>query len=276
MGMARLSVDELRERLTDRDLAILDDLDAYRLLGTRHIQRLHFTDGHQSAGAAMRACTRVLARLRDVGAVAFLPQRRVGGISKGSSGLVWFLGPAGERLQRDRRGRTARRRYGEPSRHFVNHTLAVADLAVRLVELERSHEAFEIVSLRAEPDSWQTYLSGHGVRQWLKPDLALIAVNGEFEDHWFIEVDLDTEHVPVLLRQCAAYHSYRASGQHQAAHDLFPAVLWVTPTSARAESIRRAIHNTPTFAADAYRVCIVSDFIATVLGTEELGSGIGA
>jgi hypothetical protein len=264
--MPRLSIDELRDHLSDRDLSILGDIDVYRLLSTRHIQRLHFTNGHETPAAAMRACTRVLARLRDLGLVTSLERRRVGGVQKGSASGVWYLGPAGERLQRDRRGLTARRRYGEPSRLFVNHTLAVAELAVRLIETERANPDFKILSLQAEPASWQQYLGAQGTGQWLKPDLSLVAINGEFEDHWFIEADLDTEHLPVLLRQCAAYHSYRASGQHQAAHELFPAVLWVTPTETRAAALRAAIRRTPNLARDAFRVCVNGDFIATVLG----------
>jgi hypothetical protein len=267
--MQRLSVDELQERLSERDLAILADLDAYRLLGTRHIQRLRFAEAHGSPGAATRACIRVLGRLRELGLVACLHTRRVGGVRKGSASYVWYLGPAGERLQRDRRGLTGRRRYGEPSRHFVNHTLAVAELAVQLVETERRRKDFKVLSLVAEPASWRSYLGPHGTRQWLKPDLALIAVNGDFEDHWFIEADLDSEHVPVLLRQCAAYHAYRATGRHQADHGLFPAVLWVTPTPARASSLREAINRTPHLATSAFRVCVTEEFIATIVGSVE-------
>jgi hypothetical protein len=202
---------------------------------------------------------RVLARLRNAGLLHSL-DRRIGGVRRGSAGYVWYLGPVGERLLRNQSGSSHRRRYGEPSRHFVLHTLAVADLAVSLIETGRSR-AIDIVNLETEPHNWQQFVSPGGPRTWLKPDLYVITATGEFEDHWFIEADLDTEHLPALLRQCAAYQAYLASGRHQATQGVFPIVLWVVPTTHRAQAIRAAIDRKPAFSPNVFRVCTTAEFL---------------
>ncbi len=258
--MSRSRLDALLDHLGERDLAVLADVEKYRLLTTQQIQRLHFAEHHRTSTAGLRACGRVLARLRDHDLLRCL-ERRIGGVRRGSAGYIWYLGPAGERLLRHQRGRTHRRRYSEPSRHFVNHTLTVADLAIRLIEGSRAG-AFEILTLQTEPGNWQQYLSPTGAPQWLKPDLYAITAAGDFEDHWYIEADLDTEHLPVVLKQCAAYQAYLASGRHQAAHGVFPVVLWVAPTAARARAITAAIASQATLNPNVFRVCVAGEFEA--------------
>nr|WP_272917526.1 replication-relaxation family protein [Nocardioides flavescens] len=219
-------------------------VDQYRLLTTKHLQRLHFDAAHPTPLAAARACSRSLVRLKDLGVLRSL-DRRIGGVRAGSAGFVWFLGPAGDRLltalHDEASGR--RRNYREPSRHFVDHTLAVTELAVQAIEAGRTG-AMEVLNIETEPASWQQSLSPHGTRAWLKPDLRLVTVTAEEEFHYFIESDLASEHLPVIVRQCEAYEAFRASGRYQAAHGLFPAVLWVVPTEARAAALRAAVRRT--------------------------------
>lgn len=92
-------------------------------------------------------------------------------------------------------------------------------------------------------------ITAHGTASFLKPDLLLATVTRnlaaghgeEFEDHWFLEADLATEHTPVIARQCATYQAFYATGRYQAAHGLFPAVLWVTTTETRAQALKAAV-----------------------------------
>lgn len=240
--MTRSHLDALKDRLTEQDYQLLDDAEKYRLLTTKQIQRLRFNHTHPTPVAAARACNRTLARLREAGVLKAL-QRRIGGARAGSAGFVWYVGPAGDRILRtlhqglDKRGR---RNYREPSRHFVEHTLAVAELAVRAVEAERRGD-IEALELQAEPASWQTSLSRFGTVQTLKPDLRLVTATGEYEHHWFIEADMATEHPPVIVRQCAAYQTFRATGRYQAEHGLFPVVVWVVPDEHRRRQLGACI-----------------------------------
>ena len=136
--MTRSDLDTLKDRLTERDYQLLRDVEKYRLLTTRHIQRLHFDHVHPTPTASARACNRTLARLRAARVLNAL-DRRIGGVRAGSAGFVWYVGPAGERVLQtlDTSSPSGRRNYREPSRHFAEHTLAIAELAVQAVEAGR-------------------------------------------------------------------------------------------------------------------------------------------
>lgn len=228
--MMRL-LSQLREQLSDRDLDILRDVERFRLLSTRQIQRLHFGTGHQTASAATRACTRVLGRLKDHGLVGTL-SRRVGGVRQGSAGLTWQLAATGDRLLRSLRGDPHRRRFSEPSPDFVEHTLLAAELGVQLREAANRGE-LELSELAAERGAWRTFVGPHGSTAWLRPDLHAITAGDTYEQHWFIEADRSREHGPHLLRKLEAYARFLRSGRYQATHGLFPAVLWVVPDARR-------------------------------------------
>lgn len=263
--MTGAHITTLKDHLLKRDLELLANVDKYRLLSTRQIQRLHFDHTRPTPLAAARACNRTLVRLRSHGILRSL-ERRIGGVRAGSAGAVWFLGSAGDRLVRDINPDAAsgRRNYREPSRHFVDHTLAVAELAVQAVEASRGG-AIEVLQIDTEPTSWQQSLSRHGTAQWLKPDLRLVTATATDEFHRFIEMDLATEHLPVIVRQCTAYQAYRATGRYQAAHGLFPAVLWVTPTEARAVAIWAAVAAAVAAGgldATLFQVCTAAEFLA--------------
>ncbi len=262
--MTRSDLAKLRERVTDRDLAVLQDVAKFRLLTTRQVQRLHFDPAHATPVAAARACNRTLARLRNDGVLRPL-KRRIGGVRAGSAGYVWYVGPSGERLLRtlDAAATAERHNYKEPSRHFVDHTLAIAELAVQTIEAERAGE-LEVLELQTEPASWQQSLSRFGTVQTLKPDLRLVVAGGGYEHHWFVEADMATEHLPVILRQCGAYEAFRVTGRYQAAHGLFPAVLWVAPTRARAAAIRAAVAVTGGTGKGLFQACTVEDYLTIV------------
>jgi hypothetical protein len=271
-AMPREAVADLLLSLSERDLAVLDSLRELRLLTTELLRRLHFThqqptfEGktHATQSAAAVAAMRVLSRLEAHGLVARL-RRRIGGVRAGSSGIVWQLGATGERLLRVLHGEEKRRRYIEPSALFVDHTLAVAELAIQLRELDRRDE-LELVALEAEPACWRSFLAPHGGRSWLKPDLFAITASGEYEDHWFIEVDRATEHPGVVVRKAAVYQRYAATGAHQAEYGLFPAVLWVVPDERRQRALTSALGAERGIQSGLFRVVTEQQFQAAIIG----------
>ncbi|MHA3019612.1 replication-relaxation family protein [Mycobacterium sp. BMJ-28] len=238
--MMRL-ITQLAEALSERDMRILHDLQEFRLLTTRQIQRLHFADGHATISAATRACTRVMGRLKGHGLVSTLT-RRIGGVRQGSAGLTWQLAATGDTYLRAVRGDPMRRRYSEPGPTFVDHTLLVSELAVGLREYARTQPEWDI-HLAAERRAWRPFSGPHGAKQWLRPDLHLIATDPEYEQHWFIEADRGREHAPQLLRKCQTYVRYMASGAYQAEHDVFPTVLWVVPDFKRIRELDHIVHS---------------------------------
>ncbi|CAM4364785.1 replication-relaxation family protein [Nocardia ninae] len=256
----------LHERLSARDIAILRDIERFRLLTTRQIQRLHFATGHASIGAATRACTRVLSRLSADNLIAALndQKRRRGGARRGSDQLVWQLAARGDLLLRHTRAGGYRKRYTAPSSEFVHHTLMVSELGVVLHEAAARGE-IELIKLAVEGAAHQYYVGRHGAKSALKPDLHAITAGPEFEHHWFIEADRGTERGPHLLRKLTAYSQYFNTGRYQAEHGLFPSVLWVVPDVGRGRQLARLIEATPSIQAEIFQVCTRDGFIEHVV-----------
>jgi hypothetical protein len=227
----------LRTQLSDRDLAVVRQVASFRLMSAAQIQAVHFPpSAHGNEAAAIRARQRVLARLtRDALLVPL--KRRIGGVRAGSAGLVLALGPVGQRALRLNGSRP--RRY-EPSWGFVDHTLAVAQLLVELIVAARAGR-LELLDYECEPDSWRRFpsVSGHGL---LRPDASLVLGTGDYELRWFVEVDRDTESLPVVLSKCRRYAEYYQAGREQArTGGVFPRVCWVVPDEARGARLRQTI-----------------------------------
>lgn len=128
------------------------------------------------------------------------------------------------------------------------HTLAVAEVAVQLTELCQGAKNLMLSALQPEPECWRTY-SEYGAMQSLKPDLFASTVSGQYEDRWFIEVDLDTESPSKIIDKCEKYHKYYRTGLEQQEAKVFPLTVWIVPTSDRKERllahIREAFHHLP-------------------------------
>lgn len=245
------STSELLELLTERDLLILKDLEQFRLLTTRQLQRLRFTR-HTSISSATRTTVRVLDRIENHGLITRLP-RRIGGAVRGSAANIWQLTSTGERLLRRLSGAENRRRYVEPSAQFTAHTLAIADTAIEVIEAAENGQ-LELLELQTEPDCWRTFTGKAGQPSWLRPDLYLVTADRDYESHWFIEIDRGTEHLPAVLRKCETYHRYWQTGTEQAIHDVFPAVLWIVPDDHRATKLRDGIRDHPTLPAELFQI----------------------
>lgn len=277
--MRARDVRDLDAGLDDRDRLILSSLERLRLLSSRHVQRLHFTD-HASDRAAARACSRCLRRLHELGLVAPLV-RRVGGVRKGSASYVWQLAATGERYLRVVRGEARRRRFVEPGHTFIAHTLAVNDVAVALLDAGRTVPGFTVETLGTEPGNWRSYLGPAGETRWLKPDLHVVTARvgeedeayGEYEEHVFLEIDLGTEHLPRIQAKCRMYADYAATGRYQAAHELFPEVIWLSADPAREAALSRAVAVTPYrtsgLAAGMFRVTSPAAYLAEIRAAAE-------
>jgi hypothetical protein len=250
--------------LTTRDRAVLGSLAARRLATTNQIERLHFTASTPLADA--RACRRTLARLQGEGLITPLA-RRIGGVRSGSAGYVWSLGTAGQRLVTGRgpsRGAVIRRPW-TPSLPFVSHRLAITELAVRLVEAERQG-ALELVNYVSEPDCWRRYTAPQGGLAHLRPDASAVMGDGQFEDAWFIEVDLGTESPQVLIRKRAAYLAYYRSGREQQATGVFPWVIYLVPDERRRRTVERALGRPRDGEPDLFVVARFDEAVAVLAG----------
>lgn len=260
-------IQSLQERLTDLDLEVLKSVSDLHFVSGGQLTRMHFAGGSDPVVEA-RAARRALVRLVRLDCLARLP-RRVGGVRAGSSGFVYALGLAGQRLavlhgwQPERRGR----RSHVPGTFFLNHSLAVAELHTLLIEGDRSRRV-ELLELSAEPACWRSY-GGIGAQgqATLKPDSYVRLGVGKYEDSYFVEVDMGSEGSQTLGRKLKDYVAYEASGIEQDRRGVFPRVLWLTPGAERAEAIGRCVRRLPPASRELFAVALQADAVDTVSGT---------
>lgn len=222
----------LAEGLSPRDRAITEAVARLRLVSGRQLERLFFAAGDQPTTGA-RLARRTLQRLTERRVLTRL-ERRIGGVRAGSAGHVYGLDVAGQRLVAFWHGEgLVRSRSGlEPGTPFVRHTLAIAEHYVRLVEAERAG-ALELLAFSGEPDCWRRFTGLGGAALTLKPDAFVLLGVGDYEERSFLEVDCGTEGRAALARKCRTYLDYYRSGAEQAAHGVFPRVVWITTTERR-------------------------------------------
>jgi len=232
-----LRPEEVASRLSERDWEIITTVRMFKYLTTRQISRQHF--GLASIeGPIPRNANHALARLREIGLLSNL-ERRVGGVRAGSSGHIWQITDLARRLLSEHLNEPAsgRIRVFEPSTTFLEHTLAVAEVVISLQEVP-SNGVIELLHLQVEPECWRSYLGSSGETRWLKPDLAVVTKSGEYEDHWFMEIDRATEPPNRVIGKCRQYEEYRRSDREQAEHGVFPGVVWVVPNERRRDQLR--------------------------------------
>ena len=262
-AVGRIAVGRLSSLLSERDMDVVQFVSDFRYVTGTQLVRMFFVE-HASAAAAARAASAVLARL-TAGRLLRRAERRIGGLRGGSASYVYGIGSLGHRLlhQDGSRGR-----WDEPSPTFLDHTLAITELVVRLTESARlsGHAGQAAHVLTPEPRCWRTYQVGLGGMVTLKPDLHAVITTGEFEDHWFIEIDRGTESSTALVVKLKTYLDYYRSGREQERHGLFPRVLWVVPNAKRARQLDHLIGKlTLPFGADGLFMAVTSDKAVEVL-----------
>jgi hypothetical protein len=120
--------------------------------------------------------------------------------------------------------------------------------------------------METEPSCWRSFIGPQGQTEWLKPDLYAVTASSEFEDHWWLEADLASEHPPVVVRKAKVYQRYAATGAYQARHGLFPAVAWVVPDTARQGAIQAALAADRAIQPELFRVVTTDQFAGLITG----------
>lgn len=224
--------EQLGGALGARDRQILSAAADLRLVTGGQLQRLVFA-GPSATSQNTRIARRSLERLTNQHLLQRL-LRRVGGLRAGSSSYVYALTPSGA----DAIGQqVSRGRVREPRLTFLTHQLAVAEAFVQLHEACYRGDLVDL-AIETEPTCWRPLDDGTG--SVLKPDLFLIAGHAEHELLAFVEVDNGTEHAAALGRKAALYQAHYSTGTEQRTQGVFPEVLWVAPSPARAMQLAAA------------------------------------
>jgi Replication-relaxation len=241
----------LADQLSDRDKAILTDLERTRVLTGAQLQRLHFDPNNAPSRARDRR--RVLQRLTELDLVTTL-DRRIGGIRAGSAGHIYTLTPAGQRLQALRCGEqlTERlRRPHTPGAPFLDHTLAISETYVTLIEASR-HQNFHVSTFLGEPACWHPA----GNNQYLHPDAYLVLATSTHQDCWWLEVDQATESLPRIKHKCRTYLNFLTHGG-TGPDTAPPRILFTTPDTDRTDAIQKVITKQTTTETDQL-ICVTT------------------
>lgn len=216
---------EIKEQLSQRDWRVLADVGRLSLVSGKQLRRLHY----QATSSGQRLARMDLARLSDWRVLTRL-DRRVGGVRAGSEGFVYALDALGQRLVFPKR-----RRYRlpyTPQSAFIAHSMAASELYVELKEAESRGE-LDLIEFNSEPSCWRRFSGPGGRALVLKPDAFVVSGRGQYEYHYFVEVDRNTESLPRITEKARLYARYWQSGREQGAHGVFPGVLWVVPDERR-------------------------------------------
>jgi hypothetical protein len=247
---------DVRASLSDRDRAVLGVVYSFRLATGAQLRQLFYPAGDSDA----RACRRALQRLTELDVICRL-RRRIGGVRAGSDSYLYSIGPLGERILRIE---GPRRRLREPSWAFVDHTLCVLDCYIEVVKHCHAQGA-EVLSVETEPACWRNH-SSLGQAIAVRPDLYVILGAHELELRWFIEIDRATEHLPAIVRKCAAYERYYRSGVEQDRHGVFPRVMWITTSADRANRIAHELSTRP-LTTGLFHIDTLERAVARLLGS---------
>ena len=263
--IGRAQLHAIAERLDATDQALLALLAAHRYATTRQLAQITELSGqYGSARSALRQTSRRMRRQHGLGLVDHL-ERRIGGTRAGSAGYVWYLTAAGQRLTSEGQGRGVRRRFQEPSALFLAHTLAITQARV-VIEQAIHAIGGHLARLRTEPACWRSWLRLGGALSWLKPDLeAITATDTGAEDHWLLEVDLDTEHPARLLAKCHDYQAHLASGTFQAQHGYYPQVVWLLTNPTRAGRLAEQIAADQTLTPGLFKITAAPEQLAALI-----------
>lgn len=234
---------EIEMRITKTERSILENLMNYKLLKTDQIRRMFFADGHSSLQASKTHTTKILRRLKLYGVIDHLTQQYQFGCY-GPQQLIWHLTEAGYRLLTlDTEPEDKRRRFIEPTTSSIRHTIAVAECQLQFREICKAESQLSLHRMEMEPECWRIFQKD-GKSISLRPDLYAETLCGEYRERWFIEMDLDTETVPVVIEKCRRYHQYYLTNKEQVATGKFPVVMWIVPSARRKQNMIEAIKQT--------------------------------
>jgi hypothetical protein len=263
--MTRVSQSQLvllSSQLSPRRQQLVGHVAKFRLASGDQLRRLVYPTRDHSAKA--EASTARAARL-DLAALThsnclFRLERRIGGARAGSAGYVYALGAVGRRLVDLWAGHGAgsdlgRSRY-EPSIGFQDHALAVTEAIV--ATSQGAAPLGRAITYRVERAAWRNYRGVGSQLLTLKPDAELAIQDGDFTDHWWLEIDRATERRSVLQRKLGSYLAYYRTGAEQQASGVFPLVAWLTVSEARAAVLREEIANLGEHEQRIFRVGLLA------------------
>ena len=151
------------------------------------------------------------------------------------------------------------------STSFLAHLLAITETRTIIDETVRPLPN-TTAHIQAEPDCWRHYLGTGGQTVTVRPDLYVVVAGPDYQDHYFVEVDRDTENPARVIAACHRYQAYYATGTEQRNSGVFPITLWVVPHDRRREQLWRYIKHQEDLDSRLFAVITAQQIAETITG----------
>ena len=256
--------------VTSRELDLLRHLATFRYLHSGQIEALLFDGFPFGTESRETLARRVVLGLRRRGLID-VRRRLIGGTGGGSARQVNFLTEPGRRALAATTG-VSLAQLSARGTLFVDHALAVADVALAFRRSAMTRPGHAVISWESD---WE--LAGTLGPSPIRPDGRLVYATESCELEAFIELDRDTERPVAFARKVVRYLDFYRSGLWQDRLPLWPTILTVTPTVARATSLRRTTERVLAAAFDGSDLARTTEFrFATAAHLHEDRGPLGA
>lgn len=223
-------------RPISRETEALLQIAEFRYL-TRSLVEAFLLDDDQRVKPVSRkkVCLRVLSRLRAEGLIA-TTGRVVGGFGGGSSPSAYRLTAKGVAAARVLNPGLPHRRPAEGGTFLMQHGLMTAEVALAFRRAARTHPGHAL-------DEWACdwAVAEKLGSSFVVPDASFVYRTGTWTVDVFLEVDLGTEGTRFFTRKIGRYFDLYREGSWRSHLLIWPIILTVTHTEARAAALYKAI-----------------------------------
>jgi hypothetical protein len=227
---------------------------SFRFLNRSQIERFIF-DGTVVGPRSRQVMTwRTLGRLKKLGLIAATP-RQIGGSTAGSAGPGYFLTTAGAKLAASLNPGLPVRRPAARGTFLMSHGIMTGEVALAFRRSERSHPGHQLIEWESDWKAAQRLGASHVV-----PDARLVYATTTLKIDAFVEVDLGTEGTRFFAMKVNRYIELYRSGSWQAHLRIWPVVVTVTQSKARATALRCATEAVLSSQPDAEHITKGTEF----------------
>ncbi len=220
--------------LSRRETDVLVLTASYRYLSRHQFERFLFAGTNLQPTSLNTSCWRILQQLTAKGLLAHTP-RLVGGPAGGSNAVAYFLTRAGYRVALSLSPSLPAKRSPARGTFLMRHALMTAEVTLVFRRAARVQAGHEVISWE---NDWAIALKLDP--SYVVPDAYLVYSTGLATFHAFIEIDLGTEGTRFFRRKVERYVKLYESHRWSRQLRIWPAILVVTETPARAEMLQDA------------------------------------
>jgi Replication-relaxation len=227
-----MSVSNL-EPLPVREGEVIRLLSRLRFLTAAHVAEFLFAGSTVSPGSRAVMTRRILGSLRLRKLITISPPN-IGGSRRGATPPVYYLTEAGDHFARAAVAGATRRRLKSSGALLAPHSLATADVVLAFQRSAKRNVDHDLVSWESDWEVAQPLGPAAVV-----PDAYVLYRVGERRLHAFVEVDLGSEHNRTFAGKLRRYLELQRGGTWHRSFPVWPYVLIVATSPARAAQLRR-------------------------------------